>query len=40
MKNVVERFLSTNPDLLLREALSLAALCTMILATLCLPVAG
>jgi len=40
MKDVAERFLSADPDLLLREALGLAALCTMILAVLCLPVAG
>lgn len=40
MKDVAERFLSADPDLLLREALGLAALCAMILAVFCLPVAG
>ncbi len=39
MRDVTNRFLSADPDLLLREALGLAALCAVIVAGLCLPVA-
>ena len=40
MRDAAERFLSADPDLLLREALGLAALCAIIVAVLCLPVVG
>lgn len=39
MKDAASRFLTSNPDLLLREALGLAALCAMIIAGFCLPFA-
>ena len=40
MKDAADRLLSADPDLLLREALGLAALCAIIVAGLCLPVVG
>jgi hypothetical protein len=40
MRDAADRLLAADPDLLLREALGLAALCAMIVAVLCLPLVG
>lgn len=40
MKDAARRLLAAEPDLLLREALGLAALCALILAGFGLPFAG
>jgi hypothetical protein len=37
MSDAAHRLLAADPDLLLREALGLAALCAAIVAVLCLP---
>lgn len=37
MKDVASRFLTSDPEVLLREALGLAALCAVIIAGFCLP---
>jgi len=39
MKDVASRFLTSDPEVLLREALGLAALCAVIIAGFCLPAA-
>ena len=39
MRDAASRFLTSDPDLVLRDALGLAALCAAIIAGFCLPVA-